>query len=104
MIDSINVYGKKPRVNKKSEIIDYKDMSFFLYNDKDVTMGNCELYSNEAPYVLVSTFENNMEAKQFIEQHYEDIAKSIESISQLEVEFVSRAKALKKRRKEINNV
>ena len=85
MVKNINVYGKTPKIVGDSEIISFEDMSYFLYNDKDVTLGTCELYVNVEPYILITTFANNVEAKQFIQQHSEDIKSAVIAIGSAEV-------------------
>lgn len=89
----VNVYGKKPRIVADSEIVKYEDTSYFIYNDKDVLMGNAELYVNEKPYILISTFKDNVEAKQFVQQHSDDIKEAIKAIGLDDVKYIKRSKA-----------
>ena len=103
MVKNVNVYGKVPKMVGDSEIISFEDMSYFLYNDMDVTLGTCELYVNVEPYILITTFANNVEAKQFIQQHSEDIKSAIITIGSAEVKYIKRKNAIKKKQKEVNN-
>lgn len=77
-MNKLNVFGSKPKLVGNSELLKHKGIKFFLYNDIDVTLGNCELYLDKKPYILISTFNNNIEAKEFIQQHISDIIDTID--------------------------
>ena len=57
------VFGKKPRKSKTSEIVEVEDLSFYLYNTKSNTKGNCEIYLMSEPYPLIKVSESNEKAK-----------------------------------------
>ncbi len=59
--------------------------------------------SIESIYFDTTTFANNVEAKQFIQQHSEDIKPAIITIGSAEVKYIRRKNAIKKKQKEVNN-
>jgi len=92
------VYTRKPRRSQTSEIVEIGGCSFFLYNTKSMTRGNCEAYMATEPYLLVKVAYSNQEAKEWLEENIDRVkvkvatADSFETITREEFVKSTRVK------------